>query len=182
MRRIVLVCLVGLLSACSGSGWELHDDVSKMDGEHSIRLTREAAERLQFGQKELAPWMTLRLHPTFALEVHTVATPDYNLVTRRVTVRYRLDDQPAESGEAPIIDGPLGNAGFSFYRVPAQLFSAKTMLVEYKDPRAGTRTLTFDVSGLRAKIQRACSELRPTLDCASKTKPIQAYLDSPANP
>src|SRR6266511_3084418 len=68
MRSTVLLCLVGAVSACNG-GWELHQDVSKMDGEHSVRLTHEAAEKLHFGQNTYTPWMTLRLHPTFALEV-----------------------------------------------------------------------------------------------------------------
>jgi hypothetical protein len=149
-----------------------------MDGEHNIRLTREAVEKLHFGQNTYAPWMTLRLHPTFALEVHTITSPDYNVWSRRASIRYRFDDQPPEVGEAPIIDGPVGSGGFSFSRVPGKLFAAKTMLVEYKDNTAGMRTLTFDISGLHRKVEGACSDLRPTLDCTSKAKNIQAYLDA----
>jgi hypothetical protein len=178
MRTMVFLSVLGGVSACGG-GWELHDDVSPMDGEHNIRLIHDAVEKLQFGQNTLTPWMTLRLHPTFALEVHTIALPDYNVWSRRATIRYRLDDQPTEVGEAPIIDGPLGQSGLSFMAVPVKLFAAKTMLVEYKDRVSGMRTLTFNLSGLRRKVERACSDLRPTLDCTSKTKNIQVYLDAP---
>jgi hypothetical protein len=158
--------------------WELHDDVSKMDGAHNTRVTREAEEKLHFGQHSYSPWLTLQLDPSFELVVHTVASPAYNVWNKHVAIRYRLDDQPPVMVEALLREGPIGSGGAAFPVVPAKLFAANKMLVEYTDNNKAQRTLTFDLSGLYKGVQRACMTLRPGLDCNDKSKNIQAYLDA----
>lgn len=136
-----------------GSQWSLETETSALDGRTDVwlRVTSENTQPNQIGRATRAHfWVRCMQNRTNAF----ITFESYT--SRNQQVRYKLDDKPIQSVWMETMDGGLGigiwsgNRAIPFVR---GLFGASEMVVGYASFSDRNLEFTFDISGLRQRIE-----------------------------